>query len=125
MGAHSLHQRDAARHAPDEEPVASIADMALVAAGPRARQGVHTMAAPELLERRLRVLDDQVDHLSQRGIVNMLLVESFEIAPERRGELRLSLPMSRPCDVEQCPAGVERTTSSAGGQDLVGFANAR
>lgn len=83
------------------------------------------MAAPELLERRLRVLDDQVDHLSQRGIVNMLLVESFEIAPERRGELRLSLPMSRPCDVEQCPAGVERTTSSAGGQDLVGFANAR
>ena len=92
MGAGSLHDRDVARYAPHEKPVAGITHVAFVAAAPVPAQGVHSMATPKFFEGLRCVLDDEVNGFCERGIIYMPFIEALEVALERWREPCLQAP---------------------------------
>lgn len=80
MGAGALHKRNAARDSPDQQPISRIADVAFATAGPAAAKRMHSMMTLEFGNRFRGILDNEVDNLCKRCIIDVLFIESFEVA---------------------------------------------
>ena len=69
MAADAFEERDRVVRRPDYQPVPGVSDMAFVSSTPIAGQGVHVVAAAQLLQCFRGVLHHQVDDFFKLGQV--------------------------------------------------------
>lgn len=89
VGAGSLEDRKTVARPPDDEPVAGIGDVALVAAGPVSFERVHIVPLPQKAPRFVGVFRNEVDNLLEQAKVVVFLGQPLRILLELRGELNL------------------------------------
>lgn len=84
-----MEDRKTVARPPDDEPVAGIGDVALVAAGPVSFERVHIVPLPQKAPRFVGVFRNEVDNLLEQAKVVVFLGQPLRILLELRGELNL------------------------------------